>query len=69
MCAFQMEFPIILHLLLTHIDYLCRKFYVYEETMPYDEDMCHEFKGHRNIVLAEVPPHSQRTGSQQPISK
>ncbi|KAF6038973.1 hypothetical protein EB796_002716 [Bugula neritina] len=45
------------------------RFYLYNQTLPYDEDICHEFKGHRNIVLADVPPTCVKFGSRSPISK
>lgn len=49
----------------------CRntRYYHYNQTLPYDEDISHEFKGHRNIVVGEVPPISYKHGSRQHISK
>ncbi|XP_067928963.1 schlafen-like protein 2 [Watersipora subatra] len=45
------------------------RYYIYNQVLPYDEDICHEFKGHRNIILGEVPPTSQKFGSRSAISK
>eukprot|EP00117_Sycon_ciliatum_P014824 scpid61177/ scgid14925/ len=34
------------------------RFYVYNERMGIEEDHCHEFKGHRNVSVEELPPWS-----------
>ena len=32
------------------------KFYVRDSVVPFEEDAFHEFKGHRNLAVEELPP-------------
>ncbi|KAK3605672.1 hypothetical protein CHS0354_013469 [Potamilus streckersoni] len=36
-------------------------YYVWGTTVPFEEDSCHEFKGHRNICVEELPPWTQES--------
>ncbi|KAL3858995.1 hypothetical protein ACJMK2_009238 [Sinanodonta woodiana] len=38
-------------------------YYVWGASVPFEEDSCHEFKGHRNISVEELPPwtHESKT--------
>jgi hypothetical protein len=35
---------------------LTKKYYLRGEVVGIEEDQIHEFKGHRNISIAEIPP-------------
>jgi hypothetical protein len=32
------------------------KYYIRNEVVSFEEDQTHEFKGHRNISVADIPP-------------
>ena len=42
-----------------------RPFYLLDSVIPYDEDKTHEFKGHRNIVVEELPPWCYFPGTER----
>lgn len=41
---------------MTRFSEISRRFYVLNSVVPFEEDATHEFKGHRNIAVEEVPP-------------
>lgn len=38
-----------------------KDFYISNSEVPFEEDMFHEFKGHRNLAVEELPPWTQET--------
>ncbi|CAL1528057.1 unnamed protein product [Lymnaea stagnalis] len=50
-----------------------KPYYVKYEIIPYEEDMCHEFKGHKNLCKEELPRFSTdsgvKKGSRKPVSR
>ena len=38
-----------------------RRYYIHGAVVPFEEDMFHEFKGHRNLSVEELPPWTQET--------
>ncbi|XP_068722727.1 uncharacterized protein [Montipora capricornis] len=40
-------------------------FYFLDSVIPYDEDKTHEFKGHRNIVVEDLPPWCYIPGTEK----
>ena len=49
------------------------RYYIRGETVPFEEDMYHEFKGHRNLCVEELPPWTKESkterASRQAISR
>ena len=49
------------------------RYYIRGETAPFEEDMVHEFKGHRNLCVEELPPWTRASeterASRQAISR
>ena len=49
------------------------RYYIRGETAPFEEDMFHEFKGHRNLCVEELPPWTKESkterASRQAISR
>lgn len=41
---------------MTRFSEVSRRFYVLHSVVPFEEDTTHEFKGHRNISIEEIPP-------------
>lgn len=41
---------------MTRFSEISRRFYVKNSVVPFEEDSTHEFKGHRNISVEELPP-------------
>ena len=39
-----------------------KRYYVRAETVPFEEDNTHEFKGHKNIAVEDVPPFTDSSG-------
>lgn len=41
---------------MTGFSEISRRFFVKNSVVPFEEDSTHEFKGHRNISVEELPP-------------
>ncbi|XP_061197361.1 uncharacterized protein LOC133205542 [Saccostrea echinata] len=37
------------------------RYYIKDSVVPFEEDMYHEFKGHRNLAVEELPPWTKET--------
>lgn len=37
------------------------QYYIRDSVVPFEEDMYHEFKGHRNLSVEELPPWTKET--------
>ena len=50
-----------------------KRFFIFDKRVPFDEDAQHEFKGHTNLCMEEIPLWARDTkfdrASRQPISK
>ena len=48
-----------------------QRYYVSGETVPFEEDSTHEFKGHRNLTQEDIPPKAKAGGvrSRAPVSR
>ena len=40
-------------------------YYIRNTEVPFEEDMFHEFKGHRNLAVEELPPWTQDTAKEK----
>lgn len=45
------------------------RYYIRGETVPFEEDMVHEFKGHRNLAVEELPPWTQESKTEKASRK
>lgn len=49
------------------------KYYIQGSTLSFEEDMTHEFKGHRNLCEEELPEWAKKTkverASRKPVSR
>ena len=41
------------------------RYYIRGTTAPFEEDMLHEFKGHRNLSVDELPPWTQESKTEK----
>lgn len=37
------------------------RYYIRDSVVPFEEDMYHEFKGHRNLSVEELPPWTKES--------
>ena len=45
------------------------KFYIKGEVVDFEEDLCHEFKGHTNLTASELPPIAVANHYRKAISR